>query len=222
VAALDVSSGEVTLLADGAGSVGWSPDGRWITLKNVSGDWGPEYTYDFYRGDPATGELINLTRSNPDFDPLLDGYDHFQPGTYQVFSLDWGPEGRYLYTVQDYGLGNAGVQDRPAVGFVARAGPDSTLIERFPSSDAWFTFPDHLEDGRVAYIEVEPRYAGSADRGWPLIEPGSLVVGDDRVPIDIPQMHWAAWATDGSWVAVLVPMRSDVLENELRVVATTP
>lgn len=36
------------LLADGAGSVSWSPDGRWITLKKVSGNWGPEYTHDFY------------------------------------------------------------------------------------------------------------------------------------------------------------------------------
>ncbi len=123
VAALEISTGNVKLLADGAGNVGWSPDGQWVTIKNVSGDWGPEYTYDFYGADPATGDLINLTSSNPDFDPLLDGYDHFRPGTYQVAELHWGPDGIYLYTIRAYMLGDQGVQDKPAIGFVVREDP---------------------------------------------------------------------------------------------------
>ncbi len=125
VAVLHMSTGRIELLADGAWNVGWSADGRWLTLKNMSGDWGPDYTYDFYGADPATGELTNLTRSNPDFDPLLDGYDHFSPSTFQVSGLEWGPDGKYLYTMGDFILGDPGVQDRPALGFVVREDPDS-------------------------------------------------------------------------------------------------
>jgi hypothetical protein len=43
------------------------------------------------------------------------------------------------------------------------------LLERFPNSEAWFAFPDYLNDGRMAFIEVEPRY-GFPDLGWTIFK----------------------------------------------------
>lgn len=118
-------------------------------------------------------------------------------------------------------LGDGVFQDRPAIGFLARAGPDSPLIEHFPSSDAWFAFPDYLQDGRVAFIEVDSHYARSADLSWPILEPRDLFIGDQHVPLQIPQLRWAAWAPDGSQLALLIPLATGSYENELRVITTT-
>ena len=78
------------------------------------------------------------------------------------------------------------------------------------------------QDGRVAFVEVEPRYADSPDRGWPLLETTDLAIGDERVPLDTPQIHRSAWAPDGSRVAVLIQLVAGAFDNELRVITTTP
>ncbi len=90
--------------------------------------------------------------------------------------------------------------------------------EHLPSSDAWFAFPHWLQDGRIAFLEVEPRYPEQSDRVPSIYESRHLVVGEQRLGLSIRHIITAAWAPSGTWVAFLVPVALDGIENELEII----
>lgn len=91
-----------------------------------------------------------------------------------------------------------------------------------PATDAWFTFPDWLQDGRIAFIEVEASYPEQTDFGPPIIASKQLVIGEQTVKKNGCHVIATVWAPDGSRVASLTPIAFDTIENELQMFLTTP
>ena len=90
VGIVDLVRKQTHLLVDGGHSISWSPDGRWIAFQNAAGDWTGGLTLDFYGVAPGTGEITNLTQSNPGWDPLRPAEESYRDADYQTTSLRWG------------------------------------------------------------------------------------------------------------------------------------
>lgn len=191
VAVIDPAGGEPRLLVDGATLAGWSPESSQVVVQNSTGDWTSEYTYDFYAVDPQSGELTNLTESTPGYDPLKMGSEGFKPAAYQTAGLRWGPEGARVYEARAY-------NPAPATGFVVRRGTEAE--EHLGSQEAWYLFPMLLEDGRLAYLEAEPRMAVE---GSNIYSVRTLVVGDMRRSWAGGNVTGAVWSPDGRAVALI-------------------
>jgi WD40 repeat protein len=196
VGIVDLDSRETRLLVDGGHSVSWSPDGRWIAFQNASGDWTGGSTFDFYGVDPESGEIANLTRSNPGRDPLRPVEGTYRDADYQTANLRWGTGGSFLYETLDYSV-EGGVA--PARGFVVQGDPVTVLEARFGDEEAWYVFPTWLANGRYTYLEVTPR--DSDPQTYAIRQ---AVVGQQVMPIELAYVRGAAWAIDGSAVALCV------------------
>jgi Tol biopolymer transport system component len=196
VSVVDLDSRHTRLLVDGGHSVSWSADGRWIAFQNASGDWTGGSTFDFYGVDPESGEIANLTRSNPGRDPLRPAEGTYRDADYQTASLRWETGGSFLYETLDYSV-EGGVA--PARGFVVQGDPVTVLEARFGNEEAWYVFPTWLEDGRYAYLE-----ATSRDSDPQTYAVRQAVIGQQTMPIELVYVRGAAWATNGSAVALCV------------------
>ena len=204
VAVVGIDGQDVRLLADGGVDAAWSPDGRWVSFRNTSGDWGPGMTYDYYAIEPDTGILINLTRSNPAWDPLQSPRAAYQDAPYQTANLRWRPDGHYLYEVLEFSQGR---EMPPRRGFIVRADSETVLAEHLADDEAWYCFPAWLSDGRYAYLEVEP---GSA---WGTVRMRRAVIEKMPVLTHSSEIAAAAWAPDGAALALVV--RAEALPDQV-------
>lgn len=220
VGVVDLVSRETRLIRVGALS-GWSPDGEQIIVKEF-GEWGPDVTFDVFGANPANGELINLTRSNPDFDPLADPWDNRTPAPYQTGGLRFLPDGKYIYSTYDYGPCVAFEIPGftyPAVGFIIRQDPETILLEKRGTADAWYISKNILPDGRVGYIEVEPWHPEPVVNNENIFVMRRIVYGQESYEAAGLPITSAVWAPDGSALALVV--ESDPGEpgdeNEIRI-----
>ena len=196
VGIIDLDSGETRLLADGGHSVSWSPDGHWIAFQNASGDWTGGSTFDFYGVDPGSGEITNLTQSNPGWDPLRPTESTYRDADYQTASLRWGTGGSFLYETLDYSV-EGGMA--PAHGFVVQGDPTTVLESRSGNGEAGYVFPTWLADGRYAYLETT--FRDSDPQTYAIRQ---AVIGQQAIPMELVYVRGAAWATNGSAVALCV------------------
>jgi len=216
VGVVNVESGEVRLLVDGGRPVGWSPD-RKIVLQNVTGDYAIGYTYDFYTVDPADGTLTNLTRSNPDLDPLVDGWDNYVPAAYETFRLAWGPDGQYIVSTRHF-LGEDASTLPPALGFAVYGAPGTLIEEHFGSQEAWYVFPAWLPDGKVGYLEAEPVFPNVQYENLYRVR---RVVVDGEPAAGLPENLYvseAAWSPDGKTLTLVTSEDPGQLANVVRTI----
>jgi hypothetical protein len=84
----------------------WTPDGKYVVLRNWVSDWAVPYTFDYYLADASKGRLQgNLTRTNPTCDPLQAKADcqGINPSSQQSDQIFFAPDGkRYLFTSQKF------------------------------------------------------------------------------------------------------------------------
>jgi hypothetical protein len=196
VGILQLDSRETRLLMDGGHSVSWAPDGRWVAFQNAAGDWTSGSTFDFYGIDPESGEITNLTRSNPGWDPLRPAEGAYRDADYQTAGLRWGTGGAFLYETLDYS-----VEDdlAPAWGLVVKDDPERDREAHFGDQGAWYVFPAWLADGRYAYLRADP--ADSDPQTYVIRQ---AVVGQLVVPVGPVRVSGAAWMADGLAVALCV------------------
>lgn len=195
-AVIDPAGGEPTLLFDMAWLEGWLPDGR-LMIRNATGDWSQDYTYDCYAHDLASGETVNLTRSNPEYDQLLDPPEAYAPSPYQIAGCQAGPEGKIWGTLADFNQSSPGAANWPALGFVVvdpAAGEPQVYL---PENGLSKSFQQFLADGRLAYAVAE-RAPDYSER-W-LIH--SLIV--DGQPVELSEID-AQLLAGGVYHAVISP-----------------
>jgi len=198
VAVVELETLEVRLIGGGR-LTGWSPDGSQLIFEFVTGDFDENYIVDIYGADPASGKIINLTRSNPGHDELLEGWDALKPAAYHTSTLRWSPGGEYLYTTIDYRLA-----DDPAFGFMVRQSPEKVSFEKRANAESWYLFPAWLKDGQVAYVEAKPGHPKLERWTGDTFEIKGLVYGPARFEADGMFITNAVWAPDGSAVALMV------------------
>ena len=204
-ALLDPAGGEPTLLFDMAWMEGWLPDGR-LMVRNATGDWTQDYTYDCYAHDLASGETVNLTRSNPEYDQLLDPPEAYTASPYQVAGCQAGPDGKIWATIADFSQSSQGAADWPALGFMV-VDPAAGEPQVYLSEDRQHkTFQHFLADGRLAYAVAE-RAPDQSER-W-LIR--SLIVDGQIIELAEPDaqllaggVYQAVFSPDGRTLAALV------------------
>jgi hypothetical protein len=196
VGIVDLVSRQTHLLVDGGHSISWSPNGRWIAFQNASGDWTGGLTLDFYGVAPGSGEITNLTRSNPGWDPLRPAEGTYRDADYQTVGLRWGTGESFLYEMLAYSLGG-GVA--PIRGFAVHGDVETVLEARFGDEQAWYVFPAWLADGRYAYLEATPE-----DSDPQTFAIRQAVVGKRAIPMELSYVRGAAWAADGAAIALCV------------------
>lgn len=81
----------------------WTPDSKYLVLRNLAAEWAIPNTYDFYLADPARLKITqNLTKSNERCDPVLGAKPECQgsaPSTIQSNRVVFAPDGeRYFFT----------------------------------------------------------------------------------------------------------------------------
>jgi dipeptidyl aminopeptidase/acylaminoacyl peptidase len=218
VGVVDLDSGEARLLRKGAHLLGWSPDGQWATLRNTTGDFSWDYTYDVYGANPLTGQLTNLTRSNPKFDPLLQGWDAYAPAEYQVGRLLWGHQDAYLYTVQDFAVEGSSTPEIPGEGFIALRSLHVLLAKYMPTTRASYLYPQWLPDSRIAYIQVVPEEEAMFG-AYPDWQPYILDQPLDKGGVG-GMLAGAAWSPGGTYLAILLGDELGVLANRIELIPT--
>jgi hypothetical protein len=201
VGIVDLESGAVRLARSAAMLRPWSPDGQWVGLRNVTGDFDPVNTYDVFGLNPQTLQLTNLSRTNPRFDPLLDDWaESFQPSVIQAGELAWGPRGEYLYTVLDHFIPASPMPEMPGLGFIAQRGPQILLVRYLPDARASYIFPAWLPDSSLGYIRVTPSEEVLWER-YPNWQPYILDQPLDRSGVR-GSLAGAAWSPGGRYLAV--------------------
>jgi WD40 repeat protein len=218
---LDLESGAVRLLQKNSYLLGWSPDGHWVTIRNATGDYGRDYTYDVYGVEPASGQVTNLTRSNPLFDPLLQNWDgNFKPSEYQVTSLKWGPRGEFLYTLEDFFIEGAADPDLTGSGFIAKRSLLTLLVKYLPTAQASYLFPSWLPDSSLAYIRVVP----AEENNWGLYPDWQPYILERQVETQKLKgmLVSAAWSPQGSYLAVLLSDLPSEPERRLEIIPIHP
>ena len=203
------ASQETRLLVDGGQDVGWSPDGRWITFQNAAGDWTGGSTFDFYGVEPASAEVVNLTRSNPGWDPLRPAEGIYQDAPYQTARLHWGPDGRFLFETLDFLTPG---ERAPQWGFAVKDGPQGPVDAHLGTLETWYLFPAWLADGRYAYLEANA--AASTESAFTVQR---AVAGSQATATQPAIVHGAAWAPDGSAVALCVSDSLTSLPTEVTI-----
>lgn len=188
---------------------GWLANDRLIIRSHTAQPSARDYADDFYAVDLATEKLENLTRSNPDCDPLQDVTCK---GAKRQVSLD--PDyfglapGRTKYFFR-------ATSRSEIIG--GKADGDWLIVNTFPPSDLALEqsvertdpegnrlgFAAWLNDGRLAYVRyigVDPKQGvpGGSVRVQ-LIVDGKLVREQDIGTWDV---FAAGWAPDGRRVAV--------------------
>lgn len=154
-AVLDLTAGgEPALLFGMVWMEGWLPDGR-LMIRNATGDWTQDYTYDCYAHDLASGETVNLTRSNPEYDQLLDPWEDYAPSPYQIVGCQAGPDGKIWAALADYSQGSPDSTGWPALGFVVVDPAAGEPQVYRPEGGRHKTFQHFLADGRLAYALTE-------------------------------------------------------------------
>lgn len=213
VGVVDLSSETVHLLVDGGRQVAWQADGQRITFQNASGDWSAGNTFDSYAVDLQSGQVTNLTHSNPGYDPLLAPDSGFTEARYQTGSLLAGADGQFLYPLSVYAGREPGF---PALGFIVRSKAALLVREFQPNEHAWYVFPGWLADGRYAYLEAAPSYPAAGSQT--LFRLRRAVVGEQPVA-DLDQAaSAAAWAPDGSALALIVQSETGKLPDQVMVI----
>jgi hypothetical protein len=94
--------------------VEWTPDSKYLILRNLTVDWTVGYTYDFYLAETGNYKITtNLTKSNSKCDPVLSksaSCQGQQASTYQTSRILFAPDGnRYFVTGLRY-------VPRPSIG----------------------------------------------------------------------------------------------------------
>ncbi len=102
----------------------WTPDSKYLILRNLTGDQAVVYTFDFYLADPLSFKITqNLTKSNDKCDPVLGAKPDCQgqnPSTSQSYRVLFSPEGdRYFFS---------------SLRYVSKPGQPLTTIERLSST----------------------------------------------------------------------------------------
>ena len=83
--------------------VDWTPDSKYLILRNLTGDASSAYTFDYYLADPSSLKITqNLTKSNDKCDPVLGAKPECQgqqPPTVQSNRVLFAPDGqRYFFS----------------------------------------------------------------------------------------------------------------------------
>lgn len=188
---------------------GWLAGDRLIVRSHTAQPVAQDYTDDFYAVDLATDQLQNLTRSNPDCEPLQDvtcggasrqislGADYFglAPGRRQYF---------YRATSRAEIIGGRTIKD----WLVVNTYPPSDLtleqsVERTEATGERLGFVRWLNDGRLAFV----RYSGvDPDQGAPTGNVHANFIIDGRVAREEDIGTWGVftvgWAPDGRRVVV--------------------
>ncbi len=87
-------------------------------------------------------------------------------------------------------------EDQRRVGAPAEA--EAVRLAQQPAgAHAWYIFPAWLADGRYAWLEADP--AASGDYTFALVR---AVIGGQATPLEMPFVSGAAWAPDGSALAL--------------------
>ncbi len=110
IAFLDLNNSKVSILDRNnraIAMVDWTPDSKYLVLRNLTGDWAVPYTFDFYLADPAKQKIVqNVTKTNEKCDPVLGAKadcQGLQPSPYQALRLSVAPDGsRYFFTGVNY------------------------------------------------------------------------------------------------------------------------
>ncbi len=106
IAFLNLKTGKLSLLNREnrpVAIVDWTPDSKYLILRNLTEDWAVPYTFDFYLADPVKLRISqNLTRTNDKCDPILGPKAECQglnPSPFQAQRILFGPEGgQFLFT----------------------------------------------------------------------------------------------------------------------------
>jgi hypothetical protein len=211
VAAVNLANRETQLIEAGR-LTGWSPDGSMLTFENVFGDWDAADTFDIYGADPVSGEITNLTQSNPGHDPIFDSWDPLKPAAYQTREIHWSTGGEYLYVTLDYSLPSA-----PAFGFIARQAPQNIILEKMANAKSWYIFPAWLPDGEVGYIEAEPGHPESANYTDNVFEVQRIVYSQNCQESINQFITNAVWAPDGSALALVIVVKPGLPDKIIRI-----
>ncbi len=197
-AVIDIRRNTLRLLGEGRGgySLSWSPDGR-VTFLIAYGDTDPTYTFDHCAVDLDTGQITNITRSNPAFDPCSEPPERMvgAPSPYQSGPLAWSAQGRYLYETYKY----IPDQEEPARGFIVRSDPNRILAKHLGNAEHWYIFPAWLAGERYAYIEASAGYR----EGWSY-QVDRAFIGETQVWKHSLVMRSAAWSPDGAYLALVL------------------
>jgi hypothetical protein len=214
VGVLILPDGEPRLVVDGGNGIGWDTHGR-ITFRNAPGDWSIGNTYDYYAVQPGLNEQpINLTRSNPAYDPLLDPADRFHESDgRQVVGLKWGTGAWYFDQTNQYNGGVPGGFDveirTDGGGIVWNArGPQQ-------AGDEWAVFPDWLTNGALVYFQADPAYPNPQNEMLFHLR-RAMARETPLLAVDL-YASAAAWAPDGSAVALLTTEDTNSLPGKVQV-----
>ncbi len=81
--------------------VNWTPDSKYLILRNLTGDWAIPYTFDYYLADPNSLKITqNLTKSNDKCDPVLGTKPDCQgqaPSSIQSNRVLFAPDGEHYF-----------------------------------------------------------------------------------------------------------------------------
>lgn len=211
VATVNLTNRETQFIEAGR-LTGWSPDGGMLIFEIVSGDWDAAYTFDIYGADPASGEITNLTQSNPGHDPITDSWDPLKLAVYQTREIHWASGGEYLYITLDYHLPFA-----PALGFIIRQDPQNIILEKMASANSWYIFPAWLPDSQVGYIEAEPGHPESANYTDNVFEVRRIVYGQKSQESTNQFITNAVWTPDGSALALVVVVEPGLPDKVIQI-----
>jgi dipeptidyl aminopeptidase/acylaminoacyl peptidase len=188
---------------------GWLADDRLIVRSHTAVPSVEDYTDDFYAVDLATDQLENLTRSNPNCEPLQDVTCR---GAQRQVSLDVDYFGlapsrdKYFYraTSRSEIVGGQSFKD----WLIVNTFPSSDLtleqnVERTDPAGDRLGFPVWLKDGRLAYVRTT---GFDPEQGVPSGKVTVQFVVDGKVARKQNVGTWGVfavgWAPDGRRVAV--------------------
>jgi hypothetical protein len=213
IALLDLASGETRLLVNGGQAPGWAPDGERVTFQNVMGDWSAGATFDTYAVHIRTGDIFNLTRSNPSYDPFFQTSAGYLPSPYQTGPVSWSPAGAYLYPAltfpTEYPMGERG----PEQGFIIRSDPQTITAEHLGSSERWYVYPTWLSNGSAAYLSAQPE----ASTAW-THKVAAAFIDNNQVWEGEALIRTAAWSPDGSRLALVLEREDLDLFRQIQIV----
>jgi dipeptidyl aminopeptidase/acylaminoacyl peptidase len=188
---------------------GWLTEDRLIVRSHTAAPAINDYVDDFYAVDLATDKLENLTRTDPNCEPLQDvtcrGAQRQVSQSADYFGLAPNRD-KYFYRATSGGeiIGGQSFKD----WLIANTFPPSDLtleqsVERTESDGERIGFPAWLNDGRLAYV----RYSGvDPDQGVPNGTVKVRFIAGGVVERQEDVGTWgvfaAGWSPDGRHVAV--------------------
>jgi dipeptidyl aminopeptidase/acylaminoacyl peptidase len=213
IALLDLASGETRLLVNGGQAPGWSPDGERVTFQNGLGDWSAGATFDTYAVDTRSGDIFNLTRSNPAYHPFFQTSAGYLPSPYQTGAVSWSLTGAYLYPTLTFSTEYPMSERGPEQGFIIRSDPQTITAEHLGSAEQWYVYPTWLSDGSSAYLAALPE----ASTAW-THQVVAAFMNDTQVWEGEALIRAAAWSPDGSRLALALAQEGLDLFRQIQIV----